>query len=43
MLGNTATHSAIRIGCGRYNTDEEIQVAIDEICSCVQSLAKIRI
>ena len=41
-LDEEQTHSAIRIGCSRFNTDEEIQVAINEICSCVESLAKIR-
>jgi len=37
------THSCIRIGCGRFNTDEEIKIASDEIYSSVKSLAKIRI
>jgi cysteine desulfurase len=41
-LSEDQTHSAIRIGCGRFNTDEEIQVVIDEISNCVESLAKIR-
>ena len=42
-LEEEQTHSAIRIGCGRFNTDEEIQIAIDEIVNAVKSLAKIRI
>ena len=42
-LEEEQTHSAIRIGCGRFNTDEEIQIAIDEIVHAVKSLAKIRI
>ena len=42
-LTEDQTHSSIRIGCGRFNTDEEIQAAIDEIRDCVGSLAKIRV
>ncbi len=42
-LTEEQTHSAIRIGCGRFNTDEEIEAAIDEICFRMESLAKIRI
>jgi len=42
-LNEEQAHSAIRIGCGRFNTDEEIKVAADEIYSCVESLAKIRV
>jgi len=42
-LTEDQTHSAIRIGCSRFNTDEEIKMAIDEISKCVDSLAKIRI
>ena len=41
-LSEEQTHSAIRIGCTRFNTDEEIKVTIDEITQCVKSLAKIR-
>jgi len=37
------THSSIRIGCGRFNTDEEIKIALDEILSSVKSLEKIKI
>jgi len=42
-LKEEETHSAIRIGCGRFNTDEEIKIAIDEIVYALESLAKIRI
>jgi len=41
-LSEEQAHSAIRIGCGRFNTEEEILVAADEIYSCIGSLAKIR-
>ncbi len=42
-LSEEESHSAIRIGCGRFNTDEEIKVAADEIYSSIESLAKIRV
>jgi len=42
-LGEDQTHSSIRVGCGRFNTDEEIEIAADEIYHAVESLAKIRI
>lgn len=42
-LSEEEAHSAIRIGCSRFNTDEEIEVAADEIYSCVETLAKIRV
>ena len=42
-LTEEQTHYSIRIGCGRFNTDEEIEVATDEIHACVESLTKIRI
>ena len=41
-LEEEETHSAIRIGCGRFNTDEEIDIATDEIFSCVKNLEKIK-
>jgi len=41
-LDEEQAHSAIRIGCGRFNTEEEIKVAADEIHSAIGSLAKIR-
>ena len=40
-LTEEEAHSAIRIGCSRFNTDEEVLIATDEIYSCVESLAKI--
>ena len=42
-LDESETHNSIRIGCGRFNTDEEIKIAIDEINSSIKSLAKIKI
>ena len=42
-LSEDQTHSSIRVGCGRFNTDEEIEIATDEIYHAVESLAKIRI
>ena len=41
-LSEDQAHNAIRIGCGRFNTDEEIQIATDEILNALESLAKIR-
>jgi len=41
-LGEEQAHSSIRIGCGRFNTEKDINTATDEICSCIESLAKIR-
>ena len=42
-LTEDQTHSSIRIGCSRFNTDEEIQIAADEIYHSVELLAKIRV
>jgi len=42
-LNEEQAHSSIRIGCGRFNTDEEIKAAADEIYSSIESLAKIRV
>jgi cysteine desulfurase len=42
-LSKDQTHYSIRIGCGRFNTEEEIKIAADEICHAVESLAKIRV
>ena len=42
-LSEDQTHSSIRVGCGRFNTEEEIKIAADEICHVVESLAKIRV
>ena len=40
-LDEEQAHSSIRIGCGRFNTEKEISIAIEKICLCVKSLAKI--
>lgn len=42
-LSEEQAHSAIRIGYGRFNSDEEINIAANEISSSIISLAKIRI
>ena len=42
-LSEQQAHSAIRIGLGRFNTEEEIRIVSDEITGCVNSLAKIRV
>ena len=42
-LSEDQTHSSIRVGCGRFNTDEEIEIAADEIYHAVESLEEIRI
>lgn len=40
-LEEEQAHSSIRMGCSRFNTDGEIEVAIDEISQCVELLRKI--
>ena len=42
-LSEEQAHSSIRIGCGRFNTNEEINAAVEEISNCVSSLTKIHI
>ena len=42
-LSEDQTHSSIRVGCGRFNTDEEIEIAADEIYHAVENISKIRI
>ena len=42
-LSENQAHNSIRIGCNRYNTDEEIDFAINEILNALKSIAKIRI
>ena len=42
-LGEEQAHSSIRIGCGRFNNDEEIMVTTDEILHCIQTLDRIRL
>lgn len=41
-LSEEEAHSSIRIGCGRFNTEDEITTATEHIHTCVDSLAKIR-
>ena len=41
-LSEEQAHNAIRIGCNRFNTDEEINFAIDGILNALKSIAKIR-
>lgn len=41
-LDEEQVHSSIRIGFGRFNTNDEMLLATDEICKCVQSLEKIK-
>ena len=40
-LSEKDAHTAIRIGCNRFNTSEEILVATKMICLCVEDLRKI--
>ena len=42
-LSEEQAHSSVRIGCGRFNTDDEINLAIHEICSCIDLLGKIHV
>ncbi len=42
-LTEEQAHSSIRLGFGRFNIDEEIDIAADEICLCVRYLAKIHV
>jgi len=42
-LSEDQAHNSIRIGCNRYNTDEEIDFAINEILNALKSIAKIRV
>jgi cysteine desulfurase len=41
-LSEDQAHNSIRIGCNRYNTDEEIDIAINEILNSLKSLEKIK-
>ena len=41
-LSEEEAHSSIRIGCGRFNTDEEIAVAKEEISFSITTLKQIR-
>jgi cysteine desulfurase len=42
-LSEEQSHYAIRIGCGRFNTDDDIETATSEILNSLESLAKIRL
>jgi len=42
-LDEEQSHQSIRIGLGRFNTEEEVKVAIEEIHDAIVSLEKIRI
>jgi len=41
-LSENQAHNAIRIGCGRFNTDDEIDFVINEILNALKSIAKIK-
>ena len=41
-LKEEQSHSSIRIGCGRFNTEEEINITADEILTYIQLLNQIR-
>ena len=40
-MSEDEAHYSIRIGCNRFNTDDEIKAVIDEISKCVKYLANI--
>ena len=42
-LDEDATHSAIRIGCGRFNRKHEINYSIEKIKTSIKSIAEIKI
>ena len=42
-LSEDQAHNSIRIGCNRFNTDEEIDFAINMICSSLLKLHDIKI
>ena len=41
-LNEDQSHEAIRIGLGRFNTTEEVKLAIEEICDAVKELEAIK-
>ncbi|MBT5170870.1 MAG: IscS subfamily cysteine desulfurase, partial [Candidatus Nitrosopelagicus sp.] len=41
-LSEDQSHYAIRIGCGRFNTDEDIETAIEQISDVLKLLKNIR-
>ena len=42
-LDESSTHSSIRIGCGRFNTEEEIMFVTEKITESIKSIIKIKI
>jgi cysteine desulfurase len=42
-LSESQAHNSIRIGCNRFNIDDEIDFAISEILNALESIAKLRI
>jgi cysteine desulfurase len=42
-LSEDQAHNSIRIGCNRFNTDDEINFAVDEILNALESIAKIHV
>ena len=42
-LNEDQAHNSIRIGCNRFNTDDEVDFAINEILNALESIAKIRV
>ncbi|MDG6997984.1 MAG: cysteine desulfurase [Nitrososphaerota archaeon] len=42
-FGPERAHSSIRFGLGRFNTEEEVRYAIDEVVEVVHKLQKIRV
>ena len=42
-LKEEQAHSSIRIGCSRFNTEEEIETTVNEILGCLEMLNKIRV
>jgi cysteine desulfurase len=40
-LSEDQSHYAIRIGCGRFNTDEDIETATGEILNALKHLSRI--
>ena len=42
-LAEDETHSSIRIGLGRFNKEEEVKFASEQICEAIQNLQKIKV
>jgi len=40
-LSKEQSHYAIRIGCGRFNTDEDIEIVTNKVSKSIDALAKI--